>query len=153
MSAAFKLPVREGEGVMLIRSLLRAAYGGTVLRRVRQRCCPVRRETHHCSAVVYREHSHNTDTLRMEELPLPPLKDGSVRIRMLAAPVNPADVNMIQGSYPILVPVPAVGGNEGVGEVLEVGSDVTSLRPGDWVVPIDAGFGKELLTFSTSKPY
>jgi len=64
MSAAFKLPVREGEGVMLIRSLLRAAYGGTVLRRVRQRCCPVRRETHHCSAVVYREHSHNTDTLR-----------------------------------------------------------------------------------------
>jgi len=33
----------------------------------------------------------------MEELPLPPLKDGSVRIRMLAAPVNPADMNMIQG--------------------------------------------------------
>lgn len=40
-----------------------------------------------------------------------------------------------------------MGGNEGVGEVLEVGSDVTSLRPGDWVVPVDAGFGKEVFTF------
>ncbi len=37
-----------------------------------------------------------------------------------------------------------MGGNEGVGEVIEMGSDVTSLRPGDWVVPIDAGFGKEI---------
>ncbi|XDV42428.1 hypothetical protein PO909_011094 [Leuciscus waleckii] len=126
---------------MWTRSLLSAARDGTVLLRVRQRCSTVWRETHRCSAVVYREHSHNIDTLRMEQLPLPPVKDGSVRIRMLAAPVNPADLNMIQGSYPILCPVPAVGGNEGVGEVLEVGSDVTSLRPGDWVVPVDAGFG------------
>ncbi|XP_067241063.1 enoyl-[acyl-carrier-protein] reductase, mitochondrial isoform X3 [Chanodichthys erythropterus] len=127
---------------MLIRSLLlRAAHDGTILLKVRQRCSSVWRETHHCSALVYREHSHDIDTVRMEQLLLPPVKDGSVRVRMLAAPVNPADMNMIQGSYQILCPLPAVGGNEGVGEVLEVGSDVTSLRPGDWVVPIDAGFG------------
>lgn len=52
------------------------------------------------------------------------------------------------GSYPVLCPLPAVGGNEGVAEVIEVGSDVTSLRPGDWVMPIDAGFGKEIFSVS-----
>ncbi|XP_018778029.2 enoyl-[acyl-carrier-protein] reductase, mitochondrial isoform X4 [Serinus canaria] len=60
---------------------------------------------------------------------------------MLAAPINPADINMIQGTYPLLSPLPAVGGNEGVGEVLEVGRHVTALKPGDWVIPADAGLG------------
>ncbi|XP_019403200.1 PREDICTED: trans-2-enoyl-CoA reductase, mitochondrial [Crocodylus porosus] len=60
---------------------------------------------------------------------------------MLAAPINPSDINMIQGTYALLSDLPAVGGNEGVGEVIEVGSHVTSLRPGDWVIPGDAGLG------------
>ncbi|KTG40061.1 hypothetical protein cypCar_00002503 [Cyprinus carpio] len=136
---------------MLIRSLLhRAIQDGTILLRNRQKCSTVWRETHHCSALVYREHSHDIDTVRMEQLLLPPIGDRSVRLHMLAAPVNPADMNMIQGSYPVLCPLPAVGGNEGVAEVIEVGSDVTSLRPGDWVMPIDAGFG-HLLAYSASK--
>nr|XP_014349630.1 PREDICTED: trans-2-enoyl-CoA reductase, mitochondrial isoform X2 [Latimeria chalumnae] len=60
---------------------------------------------------------------------------------MMAAPVNPSDMNMIQGSYAILPSLPAVGGNEGVGEVLEVGSQVTLVKPGDWVIMADAGLG------------
>ena len=36
---------------------------------------------------------------------------------VLASPVNPADINMIQGVYPLCPMLPAVGGNEGVGEV------------------------------------
>ncbi|XP_009585360.1 PREDICTED: trans-2-enoyl-CoA reductase, mitochondrial [Fulmarus glacialis] len=54
---------------------------------------------------------------------------------MLAAPINPADINMIQGTYAILSPLPAVGGNEGVGEVLEVGRRVAALKPGDRGIP------------------
>ncbi|KAL1254725.1 hypothetical protein QQF64_016954 [Cirrhinus molitorella] len=127
---------------MLMRNLLhRALHDGTILLRNHQRCSTAWRATHHCSALVYREHSHDINTVRMEQLLLPPVGDLSVRVHMLAAPVNPADMNMIQGSYPILCPLPAVGGSEGVGEVIEVGKDVTSLRPGDWVVPIYAGFG------------
>uniref|UniRef100_A0A8C4R5D5 Enoyl-[acyl-carrier-protein] reductase, mitochondrial n=1 Tax=Eptatretus burgeri TaxID=7764 RepID=A0A8C4R5D5_EPTBU len=60
---------------------------------------------------------------------------------MLAAPINPADINMVQGSYAILPSLPAVGGNEGVAEVEEVGAKVDRLKLGDWVVPSDAGFG------------
>ncbi|XP_051500871.1 enoyl-[acyl-carrier-protein] reductase, mitochondrial isoform X2 [Myxocyprinus asiaticus] len=128
---------------MVIRSLLhRAARARITLLRDRQkRCSRIWRTIHHCSALVYREHSHDFDTVRMEQVLLPPVGDGGVRVHMLAAPINPADINMIQGTYPILCPLPAVGGNEGVAEVIEVGSDVTVLRPGDWVLPIDACFG------------
>lgn len=48
---------------------------------------------------------------------------------------------MIQGNYGLLPKLPAVGGNEGVGQVVAVGSRVTGLKPGDWVIPASAGLG------------
>nr|XP_054115034.1 enoyl-[acyl-carrier-protein] reductase, mitochondrial isoform X4 [Callithrix jacchus] len=60
---------------------------------------------------------------------------------MLAAPINPSDINMIQGNYGLLPELPAVGGNEGVAQVVAVGSSVTRLKPGDWVIPANAGLG------------
>lgn len=68
---------------------------------------------------------------------------GDVLIRMLAAPINPADVNMVQGVYGIKPTLPAVGGSEGVGVVIEAGSDVKGLKVNDWVIPGSgsAGFG------------
>ncbi|NXL53804.1 MECR protein, partial [Podilymbus podiceps] len=78
---------------------------------------------------------------RLKDLEVAELGDSDVHVKMLAAPVNPADINMIQGTYAILSPLPAVGGNEGVGEVLEVGRRVTALKPGDWVIPAGAGLG------------
>ncbi|XP_076827921.1 enoyl-[acyl-carrier-protein] reductase, mitochondrial isoform X2 [Brachyhypopomus gauderio] len=60
---------------------------------------------------------------------------------MIAAPINPSDINMIQGTYAILPDLPAVGGNEGLGQVIEVGSDVRTIKVGDWVIPRDAGLG------------
>ncbi|XP_027005800.1 enoyl-[acyl-carrier-protein] reductase, mitochondrial isoform X3 [Tachysurus fulvidraco] len=44
-------------------------------------------------------------------------------------------------TYAILPDLPAVGGNEGVGQVLEVGSQVQTIKEGDWVIPRDAGLG------------
>ncbi|XP_075709445.1 enoyl-[acyl-carrier-protein] reductase, mitochondrial isoform X2 [Rhinoderma darwinii] len=64
-----------------------------------------------------------------------------VRVKMLAAPINPSDINMVQGTYALLPQLPSVGGNEGVGVVAEVGNHVSSLRPGDWVILVDAGLG------------
>ena len=40
------------------------------------------------------------------------------------APINPSDINTIEGKYPIKPPLPAVPGNEGVGVVREIGSEV-----------------------------
>lgn len=38
---------------------------------------------------------------------------------MLAAPINPSDMNTIQGTYAVKPTLPCVLGNEGVGEVLQ----------------------------------
>lgn len=48
------------------------------------------------------------------------------------------------GNYGLLPKLPAVGGNEGVGQVVAVGSSVTRVKPGDWVIPANAGLGEFL---------
>lgn len=50
--------------------------------------------------------------------------------------------SMFTGTYAILPDLPAVGGNEGVAQIVEIGSKVKSLKLGDWVIPKDAGLGK-----------
>ena len=83
----------------------------------------------------------------MKEVPLETgVEPTQVAFRMLASPINPADINQIEGVYPVMPPLPAVAGNEGVAEVTQVGSKVTSVRVGDWFIPAQAGFGT-LLSF------
>ncbi|XP_062321623.1 enoyl-[acyl-carrier-protein] reductase, mitochondrial [Osmerus eperlanus] len=94
-----------------------------------------------CAALVYRTHGDPAQVVQLESMNLPSIDEKSVLVKILAAPVNPSDINMIQGTYAILPDLPAVGGNEGVALVLEVGSQVKSLKPGDWVIPRDAGLG------------
>jgi len=93
-------------------------------------------------ALVYSEHGDPGKVLKCKVEPQPTvIKEDEVVVRMLAAPVNPADINMIQGVYPVRPKLPAVGGNEGVGQVVEVGRSVSHLKPGDWVVPAVSGWG------------
>lgn len=49
---------------------------------------------------------------------------GEVLIQFLAAPINPADINTIQGVYAIKPKLPAIGGNEGVAQVMEIGEKI-----------------------------
>uniref|UniRef100_A0A8C5K0L1 Enoyl-[acyl-carrier-protein] reductase, mitochondrial n=2 Tax=Jaculus jaculus TaxID=51337 RepID=A0A8C5K0L1_JACJA len=92
-------------------------------------------------ALVYGNHGDPAKVVQLKNLELAAVGGSDVRVRMLAAPINPSDINMIQGNYGLLPKLPAVGGNEGVGEVIEVGSSVTGLKPGDWVIPANAGLG------------
>lgn len=94
-----------------------------------------------CAALLYRSHGDPAQVVQLESMSLPAISAKDVLVKILAAPINPSDINMIQGTYAILPDLPAVGGNEGVGQVLEVGSQVKSLKPGDWVIPRDAGLG------------
>ena len=79
--------------------------------------------------------------LQARDVTLPPTGPNQVLLKMLMAPINPSDINMIEGTYFVQPSLPAVMGNEGVGEVVEVGSDVKGLAPGDWVIPADTAFG------------
>ncbi|XP_041354445.1 enoyl-[acyl-carrier-protein] reductase, mitochondrial-like [Gigantopelta aegis] len=69
------------------------------------------------------------------------VQPNEVLVKMLMAPVNPSDINMVEGTYFIRPSLPAFVGNEGVGEVVNKGSDVSALEIGDRVIPRDSGFG------------
>lgn len=45
------------------------------------------------------------------------VKENEAFVKFKAAPVNPADINQIQGVYPVKPTLPAIGGNEGCGIV------------------------------------
>lgn len=66
---------------------------------------------------------------------------GEVTVKFLFAPINPADLNMVQGHYPLSPKAPAVAGSEGVAQVVQLGSGVTGLKEGDLVVPAKPALG------------
>jgi trans-2-enoyl-CoA reductase len=76
----------------------------------------------------------------VESVTLPPPGTDGARVRMLAAPINPADLNVLEGKYPIRPELPGTPGVEGVGVVEEIGNDVKKVREGDRVL-LPAGFG------------
>lgn len=80
------------------------------------------------------------DVIAPAEAELPPPAAGQALVAVLAAPINPSDVLMLTGGYGMLPPLPAVGGSEGVGRVVEIGPEVTGLRPGQRVL-LPAGSG------------
>lgn len=77
------------------------------------------------------------DVLNLVSRPLPQLGPHEVRVRMRYSPVNPADLNFIEGNYGRPTEPPAIPGHEGSGEVEAVGEAVESLAVGDLVIPIE----------------
>ena len=70
----------------------------------------------------------------------PVLSSGQVLIKVLAAPINPSDVLTLTGQYGMLPPLPAIGGNEGVGDIAALGPDVSGLNVGQRVLlPVGCG--------------
>lgn len=103
-------------------------------------------------AVVFSDHGEPKDVLTTHtyEIDDDNLGANEIVVRTLGAPVNPSDINQVQGVYPsqpekttaLGTEKPlAVGGNEGLFEVLKVGSSVKDLQPGDWAVPSAVNFG------------
>ncbi len=70
----------------------------------------------------------------------PVLAQGQALVAVLAAPINPSDVLTLTGQYGILPPLPAVGGSEGVGRVVELGPDTQGPAIGQTVL-LPAGSG------------
>ncbi len=80
------------------------------------------------------------DVIRAVEFNAPALTTGQALVAVLAAPINPSDLLMLTGEYGMLPPLPAVGGSEGVGRVVELGPDTQGLSVGQTVV-LPAGSG------------
>ena len=74
------------------------------------------------------------------EFTLPELVAGQALVQVLAAPINPSDVLTLTGLYGMLPPLPAVGGNEGVGKVVALGPDTKGPAIGQTVLlPVGCG--------------
>jgi len=86
------------------------------------------------SAAIYEKHGKPSEVLHVRELPRPIPGPDEVVVAMHAAPINPADLNAIEGKYPIRPPLPATPGFEGSGTVAELGSAVTNLAIGTLVI-------------------
>ncbi|KAF9191661.1 mitochondrial 2-enoyl thioester reductase [Haplosporangium sp. Z 767] len=117
------------------------------------------------TALVYSTYGRPTEVLKVLRHTLEPPGEDSVQIQFLASPINPADINQVEGVYPLKPPMTtqlynshshsssissdpkdrppvAVGGNEGVAKVTKVGPKAGHLlKVGDWVVMGTAGLG------------
>lgn len=72
------------------------------------------------------------EVMRLEEVELAAPGPGQVQIRQYAVGVNFIDIYFRNGAYPA-PSLPFTPGNEGAGEVISVGPDVTKFKPGDRV--------------------
>src|SRR4051812_19335272 len=101
-------------------------------------------------AIVYTENGNAASVLCAISYPsLAPPSAQTVNLKFLLSPINPADINVIEGVYPNR-PSPVttfassgigsadqpafVAGNEGLAEITAVGSGVKGLQNGDWVI-------------------
>ncbi|KAF9428294.1 mitochondrial 2-enoyl thioester reductase, partial [Entomortierella beljakovae] len=123
------------------------------------------RDLTRATALVYSEYGRPTEVLKILRHTLEQPAEDSVQVQFLASPINPADINQVEGVYPLKPPMTtqlyssnstfatafpdsdkrppvAVAGNEGVAKVIKVGSKVGHiLKLGDWVVMGTAGLG------------
>jgi trans-2-enoyl-CoA reductase len=104
------------------------------------------------NAVVYETHGNPADVLRVETQPWPqPERDEAV-VQMRAAPINPADLNAIEGKYPIRPQLPATPGFEGAGVVVDLGVEVANIAEGAQVIlPHNLGTWREAVAVKASE--
>ena len=78
--------------------------------------------------------AHGIDNISLEQLEIPAItRPDEVLVRVRAAGICGSDVGVFHGKNPY-AKYPVIMGHEGAGEVVEVGSGVTDLAPGDGVV-------------------
>jgi trans-2-enoyl-CoA reductase len=114
------------------------------------------------NVVVYEKHGNPADVLRLDRQPWPKAQRGEAVVEMRAAPINPADLNAIEGKYPGRREVPAIPGFEGAGVIVDLaaaspsagglGPDAKSLSPGDLVIlPHTIGTWRDAVAVKTDE--
>ena len=84
----------------------------------------------------YRCHAVDEDigSISLDEIEIPAPEPFEVQVRVFACSVNFTDLLMIQGKYQHKPELPFAPGTEGAGEVVQVGSEVSTVNVGDSVV-------------------
>jgi len=83
-------------------------------------------------SIVVREFG-TPEVMRVETVPDPAPSASQVLVRVHSVGVNPVDTYIRSGVYAAKPPLPYTPGNDGAGEVLAVGGEVSGFKPGDRV--------------------
>jgi trans-2-enoyl-CoA reductase len=86
------------------------------------------------SAIVIHEHGDPTTVARHETVELTAPGAGEARVRVKFAPINPADINVLEGKYPVRPTLPGVPGVEGAGVVEALGPGAAGPAVGSTVL-------------------
>jgi trans-2-enoyl-CoA reductase len=104
------------------------------------------------NAIVYAAHGKPLEVLRLEEQALSAPGPDEALVRLKAAPINPADLNQIEGKYPIRFPLPTTPGMEGAGVIEAVGKNVRDHKPGELVIlPHNFGTWRDAATIAADR--
>ena len=89
------------------------------------------------TVICHHEYGIPEEVAQVKAWDLPTIAADQVLVEMKASPINPADINRLEGKYPIRSSLPAIAGNEGIGIIAEIGSAVSNLHVGQPVISLD----------------
>src|SRR6185312_6656150 len=93
-------------------------------------------------------HKHGgPEVLTYEQVEVAAPGPGQIRIKQRACGINFIDTYFRMGMYPSPVGMPFIAGNEGAGDVVAVGPDISEIKVGDRVGYVSAlgGYAEERL--------
>lgn len=101
---------------------------------------------------LYERHGNPAEVLRIETQPWPTPAPDEVVVQMRAAPINPADINAIEGKYPGRRKVPAIPGMEGAGVIVDLGAEAKGVKKGALVIlPHNIGTWRDALAVKATE--
>lgn len=89
--------------------------------------------TQQTTALRHSTYGKPDEALTLEKIDLPELRANQALLKVLAAPINPADFGRIGGTYGELANLPATAGLEGVAEIVAVGCPNCAFKVGQHV--------------------
>lgn len=101
-------------------------------------------------SIIYSEHGDPTKVIKIHSYSIEDPKNDEIILKTLGFPINPSDINQLEGVYPSKPEKTlqygtnepsAIAGNEGLFEIVKVGLNVKDLKIGDHVIPLHANFG------------
>mgnify|MGYP006268780401 CR=1 FL=1 len=83
---------------------------------------------------LYYNEQKGCKAIKVGEFPVPEITDTEVLVRVRAFSLNHLDVWVMEGKYPLAIPLPHIFGSDASGVVEKAGKLVTHVKPGDEVV-------------------